>query len=345
MNVDLTTEEIQELIDDNIDDFLNNTTVTVNQENHNSNTTNSQTIVNHNNYSTIESPSSLKSKSGFMTGIQSSNNFMADGVSLLVRGDRYAAADAGNSAAGLNGANICVGIGTDLESDMQQWFSERSIDFTSVPTADYAEGTQKFRDGECDALAFSSAVDAEQKKDQLDNDETWSDAPSEGIWTTTMYEGEVGELSEVWNSISILIDQPNYEAIIGLRYVFLQTELSGTCDANASGCENFTIAISPERISSVSTCSHGTSFHFGPHGLMDADKGVYSYWGDNPWGDMFGGTGFNCTHSLNFEINLMVDDLNSNLWQAGFDRDSHALSWGEWVYSIVWETRAIYQEN
>ena len=29
VNIDLTTEEIQELIDDNIDDFLNNTTVPV----------------------------------------------------------------------------------------------------------------------------------------------------------------------------------------------------------------------------------------------------------------------------------------------------------------------------
>ena len=64
-----------------------------------------------------------------------------DGQGILVRGDRYAAATAGNSAAGLNGANICVGIGTTTEGNMQDWFSSRSIDFTSVPVADAAEAT------------------------------------------------------------------------------------------------------------------------------------------------------------------------------------------------------------
>ena len=104
-----------------------------------------------------------------------------DGQGILIRGDRYAAADAGNSAAGLNGANICVGIGTTTEGNMQDWFSSRSIDFTSVPVADAAEATQKFRDGECDAFTGDmSAMVA--KKWQLDNDDTWTDAPAEGIW-------------------------------------------------------------------------------------------------------------------------------------------------------------------
>ena len=64
---------------------------------------------------------------------------------------------------------------------MQDWFSSRSIDFTSVPVADAAEATQKFRDGECDAFTGDmSAMVA--KKWQLDNDDTWTDAPAEGIW-------------------------------------------------------------------------------------------------------------------------------------------------------------------
>ena len=104
-----------------------------------------------------------------------------DGQGILIRGDRYDAATAGNSAAGLNGANICVGIGTTTEGNMQDWFSSRSIDFTSVPVADAAEATQKFRDGECDAFTGDmSAMVA--KKWQLDNDDTWTDAPTEGIW-------------------------------------------------------------------------------------------------------------------------------------------------------------------
>ena len=102
-----------------------------------------------------------------------------DGQGILVRGDRYAYGT--GSADQLNGANICVGIGTTTEGNMQDWFSSRSIDFTSVPVADAAEATQKFRDGECDAFTGDmSAMVA--KKWQLDNDDTWTTAPTEGIW-------------------------------------------------------------------------------------------------------------------------------------------------------------------
>ena len=92
-----------------------------------------------------------------------------DGQGILVRGDRYDEATAENSAANLNGANICVGIGTTTEGNMQDWFSSRGISFTSVPVADAAEATAKFIDGSCDAFTGDmSAMVA--KKWQLDND-------------------------------------------------------------------------------------------------------------------------------------------------------------------------------
>ena len=92
-----------------------------------------------------------------------------DGQGILVRGDRYDAALAGNSASGLDGANICVGIGTTTEGNMQDWFSSRNIAFTSVPVADAAEATAKFIDGSCDAFTGDmSAMVA--KKWQLDTD-------------------------------------------------------------------------------------------------------------------------------------------------------------------------------
>ena len=92
-----------------------------------------------------------------------------DGQGILVRGDRYDEATAVNSAANLNGANICVGIGTTTEGNMQDWFSSRGISFTSVPVADAAEATAKFIDGSCDAFTGDmSAMVA--KKWQLDND-------------------------------------------------------------------------------------------------------------------------------------------------------------------------------
>ena len=92
-----------------------------------------------------------------------------DGQGILIRADRYDAATAGNSAAGLDGANICVGIGTTTEGNMQDWFSSRNIAFSSVPVADAAEATAKFIDGSCDAFTGDmSAMVA--KKWQLDTD-------------------------------------------------------------------------------------------------------------------------------------------------------------------------------
>ena len=100
-----------------------------------------------------------------------------DGQGILVREDKFGAVEAGNSAAGLDGANICVGIGTTTEGNMQDWFSSRLIDFTSVPVADAAEATAKFIDGSCDAFTGDmSAMVA--KKWQLDTD----NSVSGGTW-------------------------------------------------------------------------------------------------------------------------------------------------------------------
>ena len=94
-----------------------------------------------------------------------------DGQGILVREDVFPAGLAGNSAGGLDGANICVGIGTTTEGNMVDWFSSRNIAFTSVPVADAAEATAKFIDGSCDAFTGDmSAMVA--KKWQLDGDDS-----------------------------------------------------------------------------------------------------------------------------------------------------------------------------
>jgi general L-amino acid transport system substrate-binding protein len=94
-----------------------------------------------------------------------------DGQGILVREDAYGAAASGNSASGLDGAMICVGIGTTTEGNRQDWFSSRNIAFTSVPVADAAEATAKFISAECDAFTGDmSAMVA--KKWQLDNEDT-----------------------------------------------------------------------------------------------------------------------------------------------------------------------------
>ena len=90
-----------------------------------------------------------------------------DGQGILVRSDAYAYGT--GSADQLNGAGICVGIGTTTEGNMVDWFSSRNIEFDPVPVADAAEATAKFIDGSCDAFTGDmSAMVA--KKWQLDGD-------------------------------------------------------------------------------------------------------------------------------------------------------------------------------
>ena len=106
-----------------------------------------------------------------------------DGQGILVREDAFSAEAAGNSASGLNGANICVGIGTTTEGNMVDWFSSRDIEFTSVPVADAAEATAKFIDGSCDAFTGDmSAMVA--KKWQLDGDGSMNGV---SIWICLLY--------------------------------------------------------------------------------------------------------------------------------------------------------------
>ncbi|MBJ16669.1 MAG: hypothetical protein CMB66_00230 [Euryarchaeota archaeon] len=98
-----------------------------------------------------------------------------DGQGILIREDRFPQADSGNSATALNGASICVGIGTTTEGNLQDWFSSREISFNTVPVADASEATAKFSDGTCDAFTGDmSAMVA--KKWQLDNDGTVQDS-------------------------------------------------------------------------------------------------------------------------------------------------------------------------
>lgn len=92
-----------------------------------------------------------------------------DGQAILVRESAFPSADAGNSALGLSGAKICVGVGTTTEGNMQDYFSSNMINFTSVGTADAAEATDKLISGECDAFTGDmSAMVA--KKWALDTD-------------------------------------------------------------------------------------------------------------------------------------------------------------------------------
>jgi len=101
-----------------------------------------------------------------------------DGQGIMVRSDFITAADAGNSAYGLDGANICVGIGTTTEGNLQDWFSTSGISFDSVSVADAAQANEMFIDGSCDAYTGDMSSLVAKKYTMVQN----GDMSENGIW-------------------------------------------------------------------------------------------------------------------------------------------------------------------
>ncbi len=313
--VEVSQEDLQYLFDENFEDFMNNTSITVNQN------------INHYNNTTIQQPSTLKSSSGTMAGVETVDMYPV-GLALLVREDAFAAATAGNSAAGLDGANICVGIGTVMEGELVDYFSDNGIAFTSVAVADLAEATAKFIDGSCDALAIASKQLAEEKKAQLDAD----GSIDYGTWVATLYEGSTESPGVVGNSLSIIISQSSDEMISGFVYVLAQVDLMGTCHENSSNCSDFSVTMKLSGYGMDTTCSHGVTNSFSVEAQSGNDPlANFDFWLS---GQLIG-HGLDCIHSLNFHVSQMTGNI------AGYDSAVHELSWGDWVFSAVWESISI----
>ena len=94
-----------------------------------------------------------------------------DGQGILVRSDFITATDAGNSAYELDGANICVGIGTTTEGNLQDWFFTSGISFNTVGVSSSSEGIANFIDGSCDAFTGDMSAMVAHKH-RIDSDDS-----------------------------------------------------------------------------------------------------------------------------------------------------------------------------
>jgi len=231
----IDAETLQGMIEAGLQDFMNNTTVEITTNYY---TNETSTTTNNVNGSGGVSTSSLHALSGTDPGESSSlfsfPNYY-NSLTLLVREDAYPAADAGNSSSALNGAAICVGIGTITENNIVDWFSSMGISFTSVPVADAAEATAKFIDGSCDAFAggMSAMID---KKLQLDGDGSMNGVD---IWLTNPL-GVVGigmpinSSADDWSILNLTIEQ-EFGVSSHLLAAHGEVTVTGTCITNCTG--------------------------------------------------------------------------------------------------------------
>jgi hypothetical protein len=122
-NDEFDAETLQGMIEAGLQDFMNNTTVEITNNYY---TNETSTTTNNVNGSGGVSSSSLHALSGTDPGESSfvvTYSEYDNDLALLVREDAYPGASAGYSAQGLNGANICVGIGSVWEAEIVDYFS------------------------------------------------------------------------------------------------------------------------------------------------------------------------------------------------------------------------------
>ena len=131
-----------------------------------------------------------------------------------------------------------------------------------------------------------------------------------------------------FSMISLQINQSRNEEIVGIYSLFGQVNLTFDCRENSVNCTDFSwsIGIDWSQFSMISVCSHNLTF------LWEGYESAHYLHLDFP------GIGFDCVHTLNLVASTMLQT-------PGYSHESHTVAWGNWVYSLVWETYPIENQN
>jgi len=329
-NDEFDAETLQGMIEAGLQDFMNNTTVEINYY-----TNETSTTTNNVNGSGGVSSSSLHALSGtdpgessFVVSYSGYNNTLA----LLVRADAYPAASSGYSAAGLDGANICVGLSSAWEYEILDWFSARGVAFTTVPVADLAEANAKFIDGSCDAMAGEMEY-LEIRQTVLTADGSMGGVD---IWITNSVGDASGGTEDYssaagWSVLNLTIEQ-DYGASSSLLAVHGEITLTGTCIANCtnqSAVIHHTYVFSTESFSAnYTTSSGGIDYENACEGMTNLDS----------WPGYFGPPGLECELDM-----TMFASLNAAYWWE-YDItsfDDYDFAWSDWSYYVLWQSTAV----
>ena len=315
----IDAELLDELIQDNLQDFINNTTVTVNQDTiHYSNET-------HFTYNTYNGSSDYAIQyvaTGVDPGVSTTQGETSNhsDMVLLIRSDRYDEQTAGGSWAGLNGANICVGIGTTTEGMLHDAFSNVGIGFTSVPIADSSEGRSKFIDGSCDAITGSrNAIEIAQ-----------SDVNGSGIssWISNAYASGASYFA-IQSQFEYTITQ-DFGQRVDFGGAHFEVVLTGTCVQNCDTDDEDTIQVFVFDRNQVNAYGPGSSFY-------DMISTCYV----EGYGDL---------HYENYEGFLRLPGLNcsttihvhAHIWG---DNPDYEYTWSDWAYYVSWTESEVTMED
>lgn len=310
-------DTMQDLIEQNLQDFINNTSVTVNNYHYTTDNSSTTQYIN----------SSSEENNGFvMTGVmegfsQSSDISSENDLVLLVRGDRYSSDGSGGSSNSsnpqtnnfLNGAKICVKIGSNEQNRVSSWFNHNNASYTSVPVADAAESYSKFIDGSCDAIVGLRAI-LEDRKSRWDSDGTMNGVD---IWLSSAL-GQLGELYNVESRLEFEFHQ-EYGSQLNFGRTYFEVELTATC---VSDCTSESL---DEHYIFVSSLEHDAILQsyctIPDYGLISMNDPYYML------------PGLECTITLTVHAYLE------------HDKDNYEYTWSDWAYYISLNEYAINMEE
>ena len=316
-------EILNQMIDDNLQDFINNTSVTVNNY-HSSNET-------HHTYNTYNGSSNqvhLIIAAGTSEGVSTTEGESSNHTDmvLLVRSDSYSNPFpfwTTNSWNILDGAKICVGIGSETEGMLVNAFSSSNIAFTSVPIADSAEALAKFIDGSCDAITGSRNM-IELTEAQLENDGSMGVA----LWITDAYASGAAFFA-IDSRFEYTITQ-DYGMMISFGGAHFEITLTGTCVQNCTSEDENTSQVFIFDKSPINQSSPGSSNY-----NMISDCDIEGY-GELNYYNFEGLTilpGLDCTTTLS---------VHAHLWG---DNPNYEYTWSDWAYYITWSESEVTMEE
>ena len=324
-NSGIDMEILNQMIDDNLQDFINNTSVTVNNY-HSSNET-------HHTYNTYNGSSDhvqIIIAAGTSEGVSTTQGESSNHTDmvLLVRSDSYSAPSIfgphENTWRILDGANICVGIGSETEGMLVNAFSSSDITFTSVPIADSAEALAKFLGGECDAITGSRLV-MESYENNLNMENGTSPLAT---WMTDAYASGAAFFA-IDSQFEYTITQ-DYGMMISLGGAHFEITLTGTCVQNCTSED--------EDTSQVFIFDRGPSNQYSPGSStynMISDCDIEGY-GELNYYNYEGLTilpGLDCTTTLS---------VHAHLWG---DNPNYEYVWSDWAYYMTWSESEVTMEE
>ena len=287
-------------------DFLNNSSIEIaNYNYYNNSTTNTYFVNGTNSVPTLHSLNGVISPSESVTNIENYTELF-----FLVNLAQF---DGATSPLDLDGANICVTIGSMAESSILNFYSQYGMTMTTINVEHSEAAFESFLDGSCGVLVGTI----------LALSSTLASMSDEGMDLILM--NQVISIEDFWVEIysvfDIEITQEEGTAISFIS-VDVYTNLRAVCSINCTG-----IDADIELDVRYRTSTHSISCN---NGEWQDEFSNYS---------AFRGEGLNCQHHFSYNASTYFSDLND------VDLDRYVLEWSDWHYFIVWEENTVIVES